>query len=131
MFLKTLGSIILSEVHLNSSLTTVIVFSGGIHRHMTVTPFRERKIRLTKKEESKENKPDLTSISLLGILKPAPSSSLPKYDSKPFHKIPTSFWTAAWLYHDVHSLSLTSTGQWDFYQETMDKEDNIFPFIMA
>lgn len=87
MFLKTLGSIILSEVHLISSLTTVIVFSGGIHRHMTVTPFRERKIRLIKKEESKENKPDLTSISLLGILKPVPSSSLPKYDSKPFHKI--------------------------------------------
>ena len=69
---------------------------------------------------------------MLGILKPVSHSRMDEEGTKSAHKILNlNCQQGVAFCHDTHSLPFTNTGQHGSYQETMEKEHNIFPFIMV
>lgn len=71
-------------------------------------------------------------IILLGTLKPVSHFRTDEEATKAAHKILNlNRQQGVAFYHNANSVPFTNTGQRGYYQETMEKEHNIFPFSMV
>lgn len=105
----------------------------NISTHDRVTALhKERKIHDIKKHTNIENASQISPIILLGILKPLSHFRMDKEGTNSAHKILNLNWQQGVAFcNDIHSLPFTNNSQRGFYQETLEKEHNIFPFIMV
>lgn len=71
-------------------------------------------------------------IILLGTLKPVSHFRMDEEATKAAHKILNlNRQQGVAFHHNANSVPFTNTSQRGFYQETMEKEHNIFPFSMV